>query len=135
MANIYNTLAEIKERLKYINNMETLKIGMEKGIGSKDSPFIRIVPEINTVSQNNACLEGGGDDLQVDVIYGFDTKNKDLEELYEQFYIMEEDIRLALNAKGFVTSGICYFVSTLTDQDKLINIKSAIIRFEVLGIR
>ena len=134
MANTYNILEEIKTKLSLVPNIKTLKIGMEKGVGSKDSPFVRIVPEITVPSIDNSCLEGGGDDTSVDIIYGFDTKNKDLELLYDQFYTMEKDIREALVNTSY-TSGRCVFISTLTDQDQLVNIKSAIIRFEMLGIK
>ena len=143
---VYDLLAEMKAKVSVIPNIKTLKIGMEKGIGSKDTTFIRIVPNINEkgytkTNTNRGCAASGGisgngmtDDLTVDVIYGFNLKGiTDLEALYKEFYDLERDIRSALNSK--YSAGRCEFVRTVTDQDQLQNIKSAISTFKIVGIR
>ncbi len=134
MININDVLVEIKSKLTVISEIDTLKIGMEKGIGAKDCPFVRIVPEINNPSENNNCLEGGAEDLTFEIIFGFDIKNKDLELLYQEYYKMEKDIKEVLVNAVYVT-GICNFLHTVTDEDKLANIKTAISRYEIVGIK
>jgi len=62
MSKIFNFLTEMKSKLEAVDGIETLKIGLEKGIGSKDTPFIRIVPESNTKSKTDEidyCKEKG----------------------------------------------------------------------------
>ncbi len=131
---INEMLMEIKNRLVFITYVDTLKIGMEKGIGAKDCPFIRIVPEMNMPSENNQCLEGGAEDLVFEIIFGYDIKNADLESLYAEYYRLESDIKSLLVAPGY-RSGTCSFLHTVTDEDKLMNIKTAISRYELVGIR
>jgi len=134
MTTINDYLEEIKHKLEFIPAIDTLKIGMEKGIGSKDCPFVRIVPEMNIPSENNMCLEGGAEDLVFEVIFGFDVKNVNLEELYDEYYELEYAIKRELVGGGY-TSGLCRWLHTVTDEDKLMNIKTAISRFELVGIR
>jgi hypothetical protein len=135
MATINDYLVEVKNKLSIIGGVKTLKIGMEKGIGAKDCPFIRIVPEMNIPSETRQCLEGGMEDLTFEIIFGFDIKNNDLEaDLYPAYYQLEKDIKTAL-VQGRYSFGSCNFLHTVTDEDKLMNIKTAISRFELVGIK
>ena len=140
MSKIYDFLEEMKDKLKEVDGIETLKIGLEKGIGSKDSPFIRIIPEINTKAKEgtgsrcNADGSGGYDEMTVQVVFGFDIKKQNLETIYEVFYNTEEEIRSVLLTK-YNAGGHLKFIHTVTDEDKLMNMKSAISRFKVIGIR
>ncbi len=130
--NINDTLIEIKNKLSVITSVKTLHIGLERGIGSRDTPFIRIVPTLNTLSDQDYCINTGGDDLSVDIVFGFDRKNKDIELLYSDYYALEEEIRDVLLTP--YTNGRCLFEYTVTDEDELENIKSAISKFRVVGI-
>ena len=140
MSKIYSFLEEMKEKLSQIEGVKTLKIGMERGIGSKDACFIRLVPEINSKVKEGAGAQcnqdgsGGYDEMVVQVIYGFDLKNQELEKLYDQFYDLEEEIRSVLLTK-YKTAGYLRFIHTVTDEDRLANLKSAISRFKIVGIR
>lgn len=140
MSKIGDILIEVKQKLSSIPNIKSLKIGMERGIGSKDSTFIRIVPELNEKekegrqSRCNPDGSGGMDSLTIQIIYGFDLKNQELEDLYSAFYDLEEQIRSAILTK-YTSAGHATFIHTATDEDKLQNIKSAISRFKVSGIR
>ncbi len=140
MSKIGGFLIEMKQKLTAIPNIKSLKIGMERGIGSKDSTFIRIVPELNEMEkagrQSRCNVDGSGamDSLVVQIIYGFDLKNQELETLYTSFYDLEEEIRSVLLTK-YTSAGHVSFIHTATDEDKLQNIKSAISRFKVSGIR
>lgn len=134
MSKIYDFLTEMKTKLATIPDVKTIKIGMEKGIGSKDCVFIRIVPEINEIGKRSGgCSTGGMDEMTVQVIYGYDLKNHELEKLYSQFYELEELIRSTLTTR--YTKGSVQFLHTVTDEDRLTTIKSAISRFKVIGIR
>lgn len=140
MSKIGSLLIEIKTKLTAIPSVESLKIGMEKGIGSKDCPFIRIVPEYNSKSKEgrqskcNADGSGGQDELTFQVIFGFDLKNQELEALYQEYYDLEEEIRSILLTK-YTENGHAQFIHTATDEDRISNIKSAVSRFKIAGIR
>lgn len=136
MSKIYATLTEIKQKLSTIPNITSLKIGIEKGIGAKDTPFIRVVPEINSKSNKTAgksCATQSMDELVIQVVYGIDLKSRDLEAIYSDFYDLEEEIRNALLTK--YTVGHVEFIHTVTDEDRLSTLKSAISRFRVVGVR
>jgi len=122
----FEVLTDIKNKLSYIPNITSLKIGLESGIGSKDCPFIRIISESNTQTLSK-------DTLLFSVVYGFDVKNKDLESMYEKMYDLEKSIRDTLEYN--TDMGDCFFVSTQTDEDKLNNLKSAVSRFKIENIR
>ena len=137
MSKIFTFLQEMETKLSEIRDVKTVKIGMEKGIGAKDCPFIRIVPVANTkgkIGGGAQCRETGFDDLTVQIIFGFDLKSNNLPKLYDAFYELEEEIRSAVVSK-YTSRGVAKFVETLTDQDELVSIKSAISRFEISGIR
>jgi len=120
---MYKYLVEIKNALLELDIFKSVKIGLEKGIGSKDTPFARIVPEFNR-------KDGLYETLSFQIIFGFDIKNKDLELLYQKYYETEEAIKKAIEYKNQ-----CFFIETITDEDRLANLKSAIMRFEIRNIR
>jgi len=122
----FDVLTNIKEKLSSIENIKSLKIGLENGIGSKDCPFIRIISESNT-------QDLGRDTLMFSVVYGFDVKNRDLESMYEKMYDLERTIRETLEYNTDI--GDCFFISTQTDEDRLNNLKSAVSRFKIENIR
>jgi len=122
----YDVLVDIKDKLSAITDIKSLKIGLESGIGSKDCPFIRVIANSNT-------QEFRVDTLNVSIVYGFDVKNKDLESMYEKMYLLEKTIRETLEYN--LTLGDCFYVSTVTDEDKLSNLKTAMSTFRVDDIR
>lgn len=122
----YDVLVDIKEKLSIISGVKSLKIGLENGIGAKDCPFIRIIANSNTQAHRE-------DTLNVSIVYGFDVKNKDLESMYEKMYALEKTIRETLEYN--LSSGDCFYVSTVTDEDKLSNLKTAMSTFRVDSIR
>lgn len=122
----FDILVNIKDKLSSIPDISSLKIGLEMGIGSRDCPFIRIISEKNT---QDIKL----DTIYFSVVYGFDIKNKDLELMYKKMYELEQTIRNTLEFKTDI--GDCFFISTQTDEDRLNNIKTAISRFKIDGIR
>jgi len=122
----YDVLVDIKEKLSTIDDIKSLKIGLETGIGSKDCPFVRIIANSNT-------QEFRVDTLNFSVVYGFDVKNKDLESMYEKMYALEKKIRETLEYN--LSIGDCFYVSTVTDEDKLSNLKTAMSTFRVDDIR
>lgn len=123
MIDYYTLLTNIKQSLIDLGIFKSVKIGLEKGIGSKDTPFARIVPIENEKI-------GGIENLTFQVIYGFDIKNKNLELLYQKYYEFEAKIKEALMYKNQ-----CFFIRTITDEDKLVNLKSAIMIFEARNLR
>lgn len=136
MSKIYDLMIEVKTKLATIPNIKTLEIGLEKGIGSKDCPFIRIIPEMNTPTQNatGTCGQQSRDELTFQIVFGFDLKNQELPQLYSEYYDLEEQIRAKI-LTPYTKAGVAQFVHTVTDEDKLPTLKSAISRFKIKGIR
>jgi len=122
----YDVLVDIKTKLSLIPDIKSLKIGLETGIGAKDCPFIRVIAENNT-------QEFDKDILGFSIVFGFDIKNKDLEIMYEKMYSLEQEIRKILEYN--LINGDCFFSVTMTDEDKLNNLKTAMCRFRVENIR
>lgn len=117
-----DVLIDIKNVLSAIPDIKSLKIGLETGIGSKDCPFIRIVP-------SNDIKEGAHRNMEIGIIYGLDVKNRDLENMYEKLYALQEEIINTLQYN--TTIGDCFYLSTITDEDRLTNLKSSISRFQI----
>jgi len=112
----YEYLELVKAKLQEIEDIKTIAIGLEKGIGAKDAPFIRILPiqrkKGNMVSK-----------LIFQVAFGFDRKNKDIEILYKDFFDLEAKILNKIN-------NIALWHSTVTDEDTVANLKVAVMNFE-----
>lgn len=122
---LYDVLVEIKEKLSAIQEIRSLKIGLETGIGSKDCPFVRIISGDDT---NKEAFR----DVDINIVYGVDVKNKDLELMYEKLYILQEQIITALEYN--LSSGVCRYISTTVDEDRLTNLKSSISHFKVENV-
>jgi len=120
-----DVLVDVKEKLSTIPDIKSLKIGLEIGVGSKDCPFIRIIA-------GNDVKDGGYRNIDVNIVYGFDVKNKDLELMYEKLYALQEQIIEALQYKTSI--GDCFYISTTTDEDRLSNLKSSISHFKIENI-
>lgn len=123
--NLNDVLLDIKVQLSTIEDIKSLKIGIETGLGSKDCPFIRILP-------TNDVKNGQYRNVEVNIVYGFDVKNKDLELMYEKLYELQEKIISTLQYN--TTIGDCFYTSTLTDEDRLSNLKSSISHFKIENI-
>lgn len=135
MSKVFEFLSEMEENLKRIPDVKTVGIGLEKGLGAKDCPFIRIVHESNSNSgqQRGSCDLKSFDEMTVQVVFGLDLKG-DMRDLYEAFFDLEEQIRIAL-IKKYKANGVIRFKHTVTDEDRLPAIKASISRFEIVGIR
>lgn len=129
---------EMESKLKTIKDIETVGVGVERGIGSKDCPFIRIVYQSNSPMNGRGsagCDSAGGIlEMTVQIIYGLDLKSKEISLVTHALLDLEEQIKAVLltkyNAKGNVN-----FIHTATDEDRIPNLKSAISIFKVQGIR
>jgi len=127
----YAILEDIKTKLYLAGEVKNVKIGMEKGIGSKDCPFIRIVAN-SADAEENGC-----EAFNFSIFYGLDIKNRDLETGYKDLYDIEMDIKDRLQYKVFSPvngSGVCKFLSTQTDSDALDKLKVAVTMFTVEGL-
>ena len=120
-----DVLIDIKDKLSTIQDIKSLKIGLETGLGSKDCPFIRVIA-------GNDVKDGGYRNIDVNIVYGFDVKNKDLELMYEKLYVLQEKIIKALQYN--TTIGDCFYKSTTVDEDRLSNLKSSISHFRIENI-
>ena len=121
MSRVYDYLQQCKAKLQTIPTFQSVAIGLERGIGSKDAPFARIVP----ISHEP---DGVGATLRFQVVYGFDTKNRDYEQLHEQYFATEEAIIEAMRRTGAL------WERTVTDEDAVQNLKTAVILFVASGV-
>lgn len=118
-------LFNVKEKLSSIPDIKSLKIGLETGLGSKDCPFIRVIA-------GNDVKNGGYRNINVNIVYGFDVKNRDLELMYEKLYLLQEQIIDTLQYNTDI--GDCFYISTTVDEDRLSNLKSSISHFNIENI-
>jgi len=100
----------------YNTSFTSISLGLEKGIGAKDAPFVRVLPIKSRQNGNNI-------DLTFQVIYGYDKKNKELEDMYIEFFDGEEQIKKALK-------NIAIWQETETDKDEVPNLKVAVMTFK-----
>ena len=122
---IYEALQEAKTLLGAVEGVASLKIGLERGLGAKDAPFIRLLPEKFSADGHRATLT-------LQVVFGFDVKNRDHEELYRKYFETEAAIRDALEGK--MRSGNCLWIETVTDEDQVPNLKAGVALFTVSAI-
>ncbi len=122
MINYYALLTQIRNKIAEIDTFKSVKLGLEKGLNAKDCPFARVVPKRN-------YREGIYETLEFEVVIGFDIKNKDLESVYEAYYNAEAQIKEKMREINQ-----CFFVETITDEDTLNYLKSAILIFELRNI-
>ena len=116
MSATYDYLQKCKSALIATNVFTSVAVGLERGIGAKDAPFARIVPISHKPS-------GVGTALRFQVVFGFDTKNKDYEILHSQYFDTEESIVKAIQRTG------AKWENTVTDEDAVLNLKTAVIIF------
>lgn len=121
---IYPILEEIKSKLSTISDAKSIKIGLEKGIGSKDTPFIRVVPTRFRRDNDVSTLE-------YQVVFGVDIKNREYEDVYRAYFDLEEKIRRALDLLDSTNS---IWVETITDEDRVPNLKTGIAVFIATGM-
>jgi len=120
MINIYPILLEIKEELKKIEGIKSLRIGLEKGADSSfNCPLIRIVSERNEA-------KGLRESFTFQIVIAFDNKN-DMEERYEQFYNMEHQVKNLLMKMPYEI----FFLNTINDEDRLSALKAGLMRFKI----
>jgi len=122
---VYQILEEIKTQLTGVDGAKSIRIGLERGIGAKDAPFIRIVPT-RFKADNDVT------DIEFQVVFGFDIKNRDHEELYRAYFEMEQKIREVLSYR--LPSANCIWIETVTDEDKVPNLKTGILLFVARGV-
>ena len=109
---MYDNLVSLKSVLSSL--AKTCLIGHEKGIGAKDSPFIRIVP-VKRDNDGSRCV------VFLDILFGFDIKNKETEKLNEQLLDMDATI-----SKKLIDNGVEH-ISTMYDADSVPNLKVGVI--------
>ena len=120
---MWELLNEIKTALETIDDLNTVNIGAERGIGAKDTPAARIVTEYSEPSKQNKYFDQG----VIQIILLLDLKN-DLPSVYEESISLELQIREALK-------GIVLFNRIEYDQDAVSLMKASILRFTFSGIR
>ena len=121
---IWNMLQEVKAKLSDLQ-VKSLAIGLETGIGSKDCPFIRIVPARFKRDSYEYVM-----DMQI--VFGVDVKNRAYEDAYQEYFIWEKAIRETLEAG--IPSANCIWLETITDEDRVRNLKTGISIFSLMGM-
>jgi len=116
MNSVTKQLNIYKSSLNSIPTFKSVAIGLERGLGSKDAPFARILPITHTPN-------GTSELLTFSVVFGFDSKNRDYEELHEKYFEAESEILNAL--KPYAD-----WIETVTDEDSVPNLKTAVITFK-----
>ncbi len=114
---MWELLEEIKAKLQTIPEFDTVAIGTEKGIGSKDCPAVRVVLDYRERDTTRNYFDHGN----IQIIILLDLKN-DLEALYEQSITLEEKVRSLLNRT-------LVFTRTEYDGDSVSAMKVTILNF------
>ena len=123
IVNIYPHLENVKSILTDLSIFKSVKIGLEKGADKAvNTPFARIVVE--TIEHKGALS-----DAVIQIIIGLNTKNN-YEELYKEFFNTDYIIKNAL----FQLPCKVEILNSITDEDRLINLKAGIIRFKLKGL-
>ena len=116
MKNIYPLLEAVKSNLESLEIFKSLKIGLERGIKSINTPFCRIVVE-------NIEHKGVRSLVTIQIVIAFDIKN-DIEKLYKEFFEVEYKIKNNLFSLPYKVN----ILNSITDEDRLANLKAGIIR-------
>jgi len=117
----FDAAAALRDTL-LLNGCESVtnvSVGMERGIGAKDCPFIRIDP-VSTVRDTNINLVT----FNLMIYAGINKKNKETESLLERLYQIEECIKDSLD-------GQYTFMGSEIDNDSLPNLRLIAITCEV----
>ena len=120
---MWELLNEIKTAIDAIPEIDTVKIGAEKGISAKDTPAVRIISEYSELDKRSRYHDQGA--LQIVLL--IDAKN-DLESVYQTSITLELKIRDALK-------DIAMFNRIDYDQDSVTVFKASILRYTFSGIR
>jgi len=123
MVDTYPYLVMTKEAVIDTNLFKSVKIGLEKGADKAiNCPFARVILE-------DIEYKGVVSSLVVQVLIAYDTKN-DLEKLYSEFLTSSNKVINSL----FKMPCKVELLSTITDEDRLANLKAGIVRFKIAGL-
>jgi len=123
MTDIVPVLNDVKKLIQSLNIYKSVKLGLEKGADKAiNTPFARII--VDEIEHRGALI-----DLHLSVVIAFNTKN-DYEKLYEEFFTAEYTTKTALFKLPYKIE----LLSTVTDEDRLINLKAGIINFKIKGL-
>lgn len=114
---MWELLNEIVSAIGTIPEVNTVKIGTETGISSKQTPAVRVVLDSRQQDMKRLNLDGGN----IRVIIILDLKN-DLPKLYEETIELEEAIRSKL-------ASIVQFDNTQYDGDTVSAFKVTILNY------
>lgn len=122
---MWELLNDIKDALETITEIDTVKIGAEKGISAKDTPAVRIITEYSEPNTRNKYYDQGA----IQIVLLMDNKN-DLEKVYEDSITLELLIRDKLKTiNSLLFNRIDY------DQDSVTVFKASILRYTFTSIR
>ena len=119
---MFDLLQQIRDALKDVPNINTVKIGVEKSLNAKDYPFIRVVAQPSKPNPENFRNEIS----TIEIVYGEMVNVKqNLEAIYQKVYETEKKIREIMSNLG------AKWVETIPDGDRLQNMKVSSIYFEI----
>ena len=120
MVNLYPYLVDVKNKIEEMDIYKSIKIGLERGADkSVNTPLCRIILE-------SAEYKGVLANAIVQIVIGFDTKN-DYEKLYSEFLEFEFKTKNKLLELPYNVM----VLNTITDEDRLTNLKAGIIRISL----
>jgi len=128
MSNAYDLMVEVKGKLEGISGVATVKIGLEPNMTGRDYPAIRIVAGTNRRGQYLY------ESYSFTVYFGENLHDKiGIEEIYNRLYAYESEIRRRLDTFQPTIGGLCKWIDTISDEDRLEGFKVLASRFEVSG--
>jgi hypothetical protein len=120
MVNLYPYLVDIKNKIDELNIYKSIKIGLERGADkSINTPLCRIVLE-------SVEYKGVLANAVIQIVIALDTKN-DYEKLYSEFLDFEYKTKNKLLELPYNV----VVLNTITDEDRLSNLKAGIIRISL----
>jgi len=123
MINIVPVLHNVKELIQSLNIYKSVKLGLEKGADKAiNCPFARII--VDEIEHRGALI-----DLHLSIVIAFNTKN-DYEKLYEEFFTAEYTTKMSLFKLPYKIE----LITSITDEDRLVNLKAGIIKFKIIGL-
>jgi hypothetical protein len=126
--NVHTLMLEVKDKLQGINGVVTVKIGIEPNMTGRDYPAVRIV------AGTNRRGEYLYENIIFTVYFGENLHDKiGMEEIYNRLYAYESEIRDRLDTFQPTMGGLCKWIDTVSDEDRLEGFKILASRFEVSG--
>jgi hypothetical protein len=120
MVNLYPYLVDIKNKIEEMGIYKSIKIGLERGADkSINTPLCRIVLE-------SVEYKGVLANAVIQIVIALDTKN-DYEKLYSEFLEFEYKTKNKLLELPYNV----VVLNTITDEDRLTNLKAGIIRISL----